>query len=386
MMVRWFGLLSLPAVVVTSVSFVRAVDASNTLSVTERAVEWLRDHHYGDAVSFVERIYYEHHQPPVGGTLAGGLPTAPVVEPSTPTGPARGTAAAPVPGPTPVAGPTVTVADGIEPFVADPLPGEGAWEPLGEPVGGLAALQVAYLRPDAEHGSVLAAVVRIDQTLARLRLVAGTTEPGPGPWPAGARLTADDTASMLAAFNSGFRLGDARGGVLIAGRTAGSLRDGAATLAVSSDGTATIGQWGRDLTAGPTITAARQNLDLIVDGGKVVGGLDSNAGDRWGRTVGNRLFVWRSGIGIDARGRLLYAASGGLSVSTLAGVLQRAGAVRAMELDINYAWVSFNVFGHDSGRPVGTKLLKEMKKSASRYLAPDARDFFAVLPRPAHGA
>ena len=42
-------------------------------------------------------------------------------------------------------------------------------------------------------------------------------------------------------------------------------------------------------------------IDLIVDGGKLVAGLDDNSGNRWGHTVGNKLFVWRSGIGIDAR-------------------------------------------------------------------------------------
>ena len=36
---------------------------------------------------------------------------------------------------------------------------------------------------------------------------------------------------------------------------------------IGADGTATVGQWGRDLTMGPDIVAARQNLDLPVDGG-----------------------------------------------------------------------------------------------------------------------
>jgi hypothetical protein len=129
-------------------------------------------------------------------------------------------------------------------------------------------------------------------------------------------------------------------------------------------------------------TAVRQNLDLIVDGGQLVSGLDNNAGERWGHTVGNELFVWRSGVGVDAKGRILYVASEGLSVATLAALLQRAGAVRAMELDINHAWVSFNVFHHDaSGAMSGTKLLDGMSKPASRYLSPDARDFIAVLAR-----
>jgi hypothetical protein len=133
--------------------------------------------------------------------------------------------------------------------------------------------------------------------------------------------------------------------------------------------------------------AIRQNLDLIVDGGHLVDGLDSNAGNRWGRTVGNALYVWRSGIGVDAHGRILYVASKGLTVKTLAALLQRAGAVRAMELDINYSWVTFNSFHHNAdGSLSGTKLLNNMKKPSYRYLHVDARDYFAVLARSSIGA
>ena len=98
--------------------------------------------------------------------------------------------------------------------------------------------------------------------------------------------------------------------------------------------------------------------------------------------MGNALYVWRSGMGVDAKGRIIYVASKGLTVKTLAALLQRAGAVRAMELDINYSWVTFNSFHHNGdGTISGTKLLNNMKKSANRYLTPDARDYFAVIAR-----
>jgi hypothetical protein len=51
--------------------------------------------------------------------------------------------------------------------------------------------------------------------------------------------------------------------------------------------------------------------------------------------VGNAVQVWRTGVGIDARGNLIYAAADGQTVETLARILQRAGAVRAMQFDIN---------------------------------------------------
>ena len=43
----------------------------------------------------------------------------------------------------------------------------------------------------------------------------------------------------------------------------------------------------------------------------------------------------RSGIWIDARGNILYATADAQTAQSLAQILQRAGAVRATELDIN---------------------------------------------------
>jgi hypothetical protein len=51
-----------------------------------------------------------------------------------------------------------------------------------------------------------------------------------------------------------------------------------------------------------------------------------------------------------------------------------------MELDINYEWTTFNFYGtFGTGEP--TKLLPGMDRSATRYLTPDDRDFFAVYAR-----
>ena len=51
--------------------------------------------------------------------------------------------------------------------------------------------------------------------------------------------------------------------------------------------------------------------------------------------------MWRSGLGVTADGAVVYVAGPGLSALSLANLLVRAGAVRAMELDINTDWVDF---------------------------------------------
>ena len=59
--------------------------------------------------------------------------------------------------------------------------------------------------------------------------------------------------------------------------------------------------------------------------------------------------VWRTGVGIDRRGNVIYAAANYQTVTTLAGILQRAGAVRAMELDINAEWPTLITYRHRDG-------------------------------------
>jgi hypothetical protein len=57
-----------------------------------------------------------------------------------------------------------------------------------------------------------------------------------------------------------------------------------------------------------------------------------------------------------------------------------AGAVRAMELDINTYWTSLITYRYPgAGHPAN--LLANMDRSPLRYLTPDDRDFFAVYVR-----
>ena len=105
-----------------------------------------------------------------------------------------------------------------------------------------------------------------------------------------------------------------------------------------------------------------------------------DSGSEWGATVGNAVRVWRSGLGVDAKGNVIYAAANDQTVQSLAQVLIHAGAVRAMELDINSYWISFNTYAAPGGLEP-SKLLAEVERPAERYLTPDDRDFFAVYAR-----
>ena len=97
-------------------------------------------------------------------------------------------------------------------------------------------------------------------------------------------------------------------------------------------------------------------------------------------TLGNAVRVWRSAVGIDRQGNLIYAAADSQTAASIAAIMVHAGAVRAMELDINAEWPTFNTYrAHGAHGPV--MMVPNSQQSATRYLVPDDRDFFAVYLR-----
>ncbi len=184
--------------------------------------------------------------------------------------------------------------------------------------------------------------------------------------------------ALLATFNSGFKLADSRGGFVLNGRTYARMHDGQATLVGYTNGMVDVVAWKWGPIAPPGVSFARQNLPLIFEGGRPSPST-ANTGE-WGATVGNAVLVWRSAVGVDARGNLIYAAGENQSVQSIARLLARAGAVRGMELDINSFWVSLITYGA-FGALEPRNLLPGMERPATRYLEPDDRDFFAVYSR-----
>jgi hypothetical protein len=126
------------------------------------------------------------------------------------------------------------------------------------------------------------------------------------------------------------------------------------------------------------VVSVRQNLALIVDHSQPAPDLVTDRSHKWGTYNSQLQYTWRSGIGIDAQGRLIYAAGRKMSITELATALVDAGAVRAMQLDIHDGVVTFNWFRQQGDRTVGSRLMASMTRPADRFLAPDWRDFFAL--------
>jgi hypothetical protein len=183
---------------------------------------------------------------------------------------------------------------------------------------------------------------------------------------------------LLATFNGGFTYIDGHNGSSINGRTYEPLRDGLATLIGYRTGRLDIKTWIGGPNAGRGIVFARQSLPPIIANGRLNPTLNDSS--QWGLTLGNAVRVWRTGVGIDRRGNLIYAAANDQTVVTLARILQRAGAVRAMQFDINPEWPTLITYNHKASLGA-TKVVPNGMQPATRYLVPDDRDFFAVYRR-----
>jgi hypothetical protein len=240
------------------------------------------------------------------------------------------------------------------------------------------ALYTNYFRPDSAHGSVVAGAAWFNQDLTTARQVAGTKEPVRDPGAPG-RVPDSMRPDLLATFNAGFKTIDANGGSYLDRTTLVPLRDGAASVVIHSDGRISVDQWGRDTRMSPDIVSVQQSLDLVVDNGKVVPGLGVNRDARWGSARSQFQYTWRSGLGTDAAGHLIYVAGNELTLATLAGAMAEAGIVHGMQLDIHADMVSFNAYPA-SGHP--HKLLPAMASPPDRYLGTDLRSFFVIATRP----
>jgi hypothetical protein len=198
---------------------------------------------------------------------------------------------------------------------------------------------------------------------------------------AGATIGAAEAPLVLAAFNGGFKANAGVGGFEVDGQTLVPLVAGDASLVIDDNGGARVGVWGQTVpVAGEQVASVRQNLAPLVVGGQA----SAQAGDAalWGATLGGGSKVPRSALGQDAHGNLLYAAGMSVLPADLAAALTTAGAVTAMELDINPEWVQL-AYSPTPGAPLVAGVPGQ-NRPADQYQAGWGRDFVVVLAgRPA---
>jgi hypothetical protein len=345
-------------------SYATTMMQPSSLPLWPRSVEWLRAHHGNWLVDEVEHYYYTWQAPAPGGPQLKTLPTVGIDTPPPGSTPARHRAAY-VPPP-------------IVPLFANPLPGEGIWRGTGPVVRGRPPVLVTTFRSEVAYPRIVAYVAWFDHTRTALAWYPGRYEPPNAPVRGPMSIPFGERWRLYATFNGGFIYTDGNNGSSIGGRQYEPLKDGLATLIAYRDGRVDVRTWHGGPVAGPNIAFARQSLPLIVDHGRLSPALNDSS--QWGFTLGNAVRVWRTGAGIDRHGNVIYAAADFQTVETLARILKRAGAVRAMQLDINPEWPTLITYTHHHGLdPV--RVVPNYQQPPTRYLVPDDRDFFAVYRR-----
>ena len=211
----------------------------------------------------------------------------------------------------------------------------------------------------------------------------GTTDP-PGatsisPNDAGASVSAYELSLLIAAFNGGFKKADAKGGVMVDGTVVSPLVTGAASAVIDANGSLHVGSWGVTIpTTKERVTSVRQNLTLLVSGGKVEPTAANPA--LWGSTIGSNPAVARSALGVDASGNVFFLGSMAALPLELAQTMATLGVSEGMQLDINPNWITLGISMFPGGQLMGE--VPGQQHSPSIFIGGWQRDFLAVLALP----
>jgi hypothetical protein len=258
--------------------------------------------------------------------------------------------------------------------------GEGEWNQIYNGTSG-ALMAKTFVRPDPQRSYAVAYLVKLNMNNLLLSAAAGIVEPGGRNNPGPGKVPADlqKSGMLVAAFNGGFQEKDGHYGMIVNGKTYLPLQKDLATLVIyKGEKPKIINYTGQDL--GKNVAIVRQNGPMLLENSKDVTSSNEWNMQTWGLTTTNSMYTWRSGIGVTKDGNLIYAAGPSLVPQTLAAALKAAGAVNAMQLDINPVWVRFIIFtplGNDSYNYYS--LTKDMVNGGREYLNGYQKDFFYLI-------
>ncbi len=262
-------------------------------------------------------------------------------------------------------------------------PGEGLWTPIPNAFDSSAAplMYKTFLHPDAARPYAQVAIVALDATRLRLHAVAGTQEPvSSARVPRPGLIPSSDVASLVAAFNGGFRAIHGHHGMMVDGQTILPPQPNADTIALYRDGSVRIAPWSAISNTLPLMQSFRQTPAFLAYQNQINLSLASNHPIAWGASVSGKTAIWRSALGVSADGRtLFYAAGESLTAQRLADALVAAGASDVAELDVNLSYQRFLMYAPARGDFAEQVLLDKMIYQPRMYVAyPSARDFFYV--------
>jgi hypothetical protein len=160
-------------------------------------------------------------------------------------------------------------------------------------------------------------------------------------------------------------------------------------VGVYRDGSVRIRTFAELAASVAEMTAYRQTPPCLVEQGAVNEALlGSGKPRRWGLSETGGVDIRRSALGVAEGGRtLLYGSGEWITPRALADAMRAAGAVHAAELDVNWSFTRFLLYGPSPTKgaapEVTATLVPKTKHAPGLYVVkPSERDFFYLVRRP----
>lgn len=278
----------------------------------------------------------------------------------------------------------------------EPRSGEGQWKPvtLGWtkqiPVGPGEEAPPAYfyetfIRPDELRPYVELHLIAMDMRQLNLHMQAGYDDPRPLTGLAGSGRLPEDpelVSRVVATFNGAFKTTHGAYGMMVDRHVLLPPEPRSATIIVDDQGRAGFGNWPRSTDIPDDLVSFRQNLDPLVEDGRV----NPTGRHVWGwQLAGDSVLTDRSALCITPSRQLLYAWGKELTGKTLAVALRQAGCDYAVHLDMNPKHCGFVYTDISGSAPEQMRLLSAhpgMTVPPNRYVSWSPKDFFFLTLRP----
>jgi hypothetical protein len=267
----------------------------------------------------------------------------------------------------------------VKPVISPPLAGEGKWLPMDTWAKGIPSVLTTTYRPDPNQPSTVAYVAWVRTATTLFAYYLGYEGPGPTSLDRGPEMVpTSGRPNLLVTFNSGYYEKDDPAGIYTHGTLYYPMVKGHATAIAYTNGRVDIINWQGGSSPGPGVLMARQNQTLIVNNLTATPLTHDNY--LWGPTLYGAPAVWRTGLGIDARGNLVYVAAAAQTAASLAAIFVHLRCVRAMQLDINPEWPILVTYG-GPGAASPSIFVPNPASIPDRFLFPATKDFFAIYRR-----
>jgi hypothetical protein len=289
----------------------------------------------------------------------------------------------------------------IAPIWKNPEPGEGRWEPVlypwlkrfpapdappgsPRPPGPPPYYYRTMIRPDPERPYAQVLIVAMDMRQLELDMEAGVEDPKPLTGAHGSgRIPRDPKIlnRVVGAFNGAFKTTHGEYGMMVHRHVLLPAKPNAATVVVTDDRRVGLGNWGLTADNPADVVSFRQNLEPLVQDGK----LSPSGRTQWGwQLTGTSMLTERSGICVTESGNLYYVWGDEVSASTLGKAMLLARCTYGMHLDMNPHHTGFvfasvrNYTAHDYDARLLTPLMQIWPE---RYLEYAPKDFFYLMLR-----